>query len=264
MNRIEKYQTDWRAVLLASQEPYTREFQARVADRRGCWVALHETYFYPRLSAQPADYGTFSWDGRSHAQVVDVDVRDGLLWHLLSAWDESSLPSVGDTIHASIDWFRRYALMKAHTSAVLMAGLAKNRWGCDVSSCHISLDHVSLDYELQHLPSDDVHWLVSEANRAIEGGATVTYKWLTAKEAQENQRFYRSGASITRIGSRAARVVKIATESEVFEEQYDLGTHVKTLSELGRVVLGKRTAPGQAFRDDRGANAERVYFHTDL
>ena len=71
-------------------DPYLTRFSARVVareqrDQRPA-VALDQSAFYPEGGGQPADTGTLGG-----AAVLDVQVEDGVIWHMLDQALEDDL-----------------------------------------------------------------------------------------------------------------------------------------------------------------------------
>lgn len=99
-------------VELFRADPYRSEFVARVTARRGAWVALDRTCFWP---------GDDHDEGRLDAhEVLDVRRRsDGILEHLLGLGDDGP-PEPGDEVAGVIDWPNRYHAMRTHTAEHLV------------------------------------------------------------------------------------------------------------------------------------------------
>src|SRR5947208_13708477 len=82
-------------------DPYLTHFSARVVardqrDQRPA-VALDQSAFYPQGGGQPADTGTLNG-----AAVLDVQVEDDVIWHMLDQALEA------DLAQGVIDWPRRF------------------------------------------------------------------------------------------------------------------------------------------------------------
>lgn len=91
------------------KDPYLRDFKATVVSVIGRKVILDATAFYPSGGGQVCDTGTI--DG---IRVLNVRKTDDEIVHDL----ESEPPfAVGQHVHCSIDWERRYRTMKLHSAA---------------------------------------------------------------------------------------------------------------------------------------------------
>lgn len=85
------------------------EVQPEAGDK---WrLILDQTVFYPMGGGQPTDQGTFEKDNWK-AQVYMVMMKDGEIWHYLNS---PTPPNVGDKIHSTINWDRRYKNMRVHS-----------------------------------------------------------------------------------------------------------------------------------------------------
>jgi alanyl-tRNA synthetase len=98
-------------VLLYQNDPYCCEFDTQVVEIRGEWVVLDRTAFFPGGGGQDPDRGELSG-----AAVVEVKRQDGMVLHRAPG----HRLAVGDIVRGTIDWPRRYDLMKGHTGEHLM------------------------------------------------------------------------------------------------------------------------------------------------
>ena len=71
-------------------------------------VILDKTVFYPMGGGQPTDQGKLG-----EMSVYQVMMKDGEIWHYIQ---NDTAPEVGQTIHGTIDWNRRYQNMKVHSA----------------------------------------------------------------------------------------------------------------------------------------------------
>jgi Ser-tRNA(Ala) deacylase AlaX len=75
-------------------------------------MLLNQTVFYPMGGGQPTDQGTFSsdsWNG----SVYQVMMKDGEIWHYV---ESAEVPTVGLTVHGTINWDRRFLNMRLHSA----------------------------------------------------------------------------------------------------------------------------------------------------
>ncbi len=101
--------------LLYQTDSYLRQFEARVTavDPAGSRAALDRTAFYPGGAAA----GRHRQPGvrRRHRAVTQVKKEGDLLWHTVAG----DLPAGARAVTGTIDWDRRYALMRTHLLHVL-------------------------------------------------------------------------------------------------------------------------------------------------
>ena len=98
-------------------------------------VLLDRSAFYPTSGGQPFDTGLLG-----SARVTDVTVIDGEVWHTVT----DSL-SVGETVHGSIDWARRFDHMQQHAGDHMIAGALHRLMGGVTIGLHISDDVSTID-----------------------------------------------------------------------------------------------------------------------
>ena len=93
---------------LFRQDGYVSEFESIVSAVDGDWVKLEGTFFYPGGGGQVCDTGAMS------GYMVDETKYDGdkdIVHHV-----PGNPFKVGDKVWCSVDWDRRYDLMKGHTA----------------------------------------------------------------------------------------------------------------------------------------------------
>lgn len=106
------------------QDAYLRRFETTVTDlheRSGeTWLRLDASAFYPTSGGQPHDTGTIVESGADadrRAEVVDVRIIDGAVWHKVTG----TPPAVGAAVTCALDWDRRYRHMQRHTAQHLLS-----------------------------------------------------------------------------------------------------------------------------------------------
>ena len=94
--------------LLYTVNSYVRVFEATVMVQVDGGVVLDRTAFYPGGGGQPCDFGSLAAEGVSWV-VTKVKKVKGEVVHFLST---DVLPAVGQGVTGTLDWERRYALMR--------------------------------------------------------------------------------------------------------------------------------------------------------
>jgi len=229
----------------ALENPSDYEHVARIQTVKGTAVTCGRSNFYPALSLQPC---------QPSDQGYLVRISDGKVWRVIGAdFDGDSVlhtlegeapPAPGDDVICLIDRSRRHFLSRAHSAAVLVSGLAFRHWGGSLTtSCNLSAFGVRLDVSGGSRRDHEVEELLAYANRLIADDGQITSYFISAKEAALVPQFLRSNAlqrDFETIGS-LARVVRLTSHGHTIEEQYDLGTHVRRLAEIGRLEPLSRT-----------------------
>jgi alanyl-tRNA synthetase len=99
------------------EDSYRITFESNVAERRGSWVRLKESCFYPTAGGQPHDTGVLE-SAAGQAVVAEVKLESDHIWHYL----EGPLPEPGMPVTATLDWERRYRHMQRHSAQHLLSG----------------------------------------------------------------------------------------------------------------------------------------------
>ena len=209
---------------------YLREFDARVIERGPDFVILDQTAFYAEGGGQPYDTGFLRWDG-GEAKVLRVTKEKGIVRHVVDR-----IPAV-DAVHGVVDWERRYAHMRMHTSQHLMSGLVYRIFAARTVGNQIHADRSRTDFQPANFTTDDLKRIEGECNAVIASGADVRI-FEEDRVVVENKIDDRALLDLIPQSVRRLRVI------EVGKADYCPcgGTHVKNVREIGRVhVLGKRS-----------------------
>ena len=99
-------------------DSYIKEFDAVIENILPEGVVLDQTAFYPSGGGQPCDYGLLISDGNEY-KVDKVQYFEGTIVHKVL----SDGLKIGDRINATIDWDRRYKLMRTHTALHILLSL---------------------------------------------------------------------------------------------------------------------------------------------
>jgi misacylated tRNA(Ala) deacylase len=225
--------------LLYLSDAYLREFEATVTavDEETGAVALDRTTFYPGGGGQPSDSGALTRESDGHCwQVVGMKKSGSLVYHLLG--EGAELPRVGDTINGSIDWTRRYRLMRTHTALHVLCGVVFRDYGALVTGGNMGTDKARMDFELEDLSPGRVAEIERRANEEIALGHPVRIQTLPRDEAFQIPDLIRTKVNLLPEGITEIRTVEVVD----LDLQADGGTHVHNTKEVGGiVVLGTRS-----------------------
>ena len=158
---------------------YLTEFDARVLECRPNGehydVLLDQSAFYPTSGGQPYDTGTL---GGAH--VLDVNVEDGLVWHRV----DQPL-QVGDAVHGSIDWPRRFDHMQQHAGDHMIASALHRLMGGVTIGLHISSDVSTIDVAMPEgktrISDEDIRRIEEDVNTRIQRDVPIKC-WFPAAE----------------------------------------------------------------------------------
>jgi len=218
------------------QEPdpcYLREFDAHIAERGPDFVVLDETAFYAEGGGQPYDTGVLRWDG-GEAKVHRVAKEKGVIKHFVDRMPEK------DDVHGVIDWDRRYAHMRYHTSQHLMSGIVWSIFGARTAGNQLYTDRARVDFQPATFTGDDLKRVEEECNRAIREALPVQI-YEEDRVKIENEIGDRSLVDLIPKQITRLRIIRLA------DRDYCPcgGTHLKNTSEIGRVRITDRRSKGK-------------------
>ncbi len=210
-------------------DSYAQEMRVQVLEALPDGVVLGNTAFYPQGGGQPGDQGHLTkLPVGAEYQVLDTVKRDGKIVHVLGDHDLQ----MHDVVNGWIDWKQRYAHMRYHTAAHILSAVVHNHSGALISGNQISTDKLRLDFSLEAYDPAQIARYVEEANRIIAMHLDVTVRFMAREEALKLPGIVKlAGALPPNIPT--LRIVKIANDSFVADEQADGGTHVHNTRELG-------------------------------
>jgi misacylated tRNA(Ala) deacylase len=202
------------------------------------YVILEETGFYPEGGGQPTDKGRIRWsDGE--ADVLRVVKKSGIRHYI-----RGDLPGKGQRVIAEIDWDRRYSHMRMHTAQHLLSAVIWDRFHASTVGNQIHGESSHIDFHPAEFGMEELKEVEDEINSLISAGIPVRIESLPREEIEEivdgdRVDLSRLPGSITEL-----RTVKIEDDSTI-----DIcpcaGTHVRNISELGRMRIIKRKSKGK-------------------
>ena len=230
--------------LLYLRDATLRAFDATVTavDPDEGTVSLDRTAFYVTGGGQPHDTGVLTWDG-GEARVVDVRKSrddDGRVGHTLEGEDR---PAVGTTVHGTVDWDRRHALMRTHTALHVLCGVIWNEWGKAVTGGNMEPLAARMDFEFDPLPEGFGPRVEELVNAELAADRRIEVSFLPRDTAVEDEQLIRTKVSLIPESVPEIRVVDIVG----LDKQADGGTHVASTAEGGgvRVVKTERRGKGK-------------------
>ena len=216
---------------LFREDATLRECSATVLALSEGGVILDRSVFYPQGGGQAGDAGWLQLADGRRAAIADArksKEHPGAVLHLLADADASLLPP-GTRVTAQIDWPRRHAHMRFHTSTHLLCALVPHPVdGCSITAAYARLDfHMSEPLDKEAL-SAGIARLVAEAH-------AVRQRWISEAELDANPSLVRSMSVQPPRGLGRIRVLEI----EGVDLQPCGGTHVANTAEIGAVVVTK-------------------------
>jgi alanyl-tRNA synthetase len=204
------------------------QFEARVVDIVKGGVLLDQTAFYPEGGGQEWDTGML--DGHPVTKVVKAE---NAIIHFV----EGPLPKKGQTVKGTVDRERRVQLMRHHTSAHIINGVARNQLGNHVwqAGAHKAEDEARLDItHYENFTPEQREALEREVNRIVLEDLKVKIDFMPRDEAESlhGYRLYQGGA----VPGKTIRVVNILG----LDAEACGGLHCKSTSFVGPIRI-KRT-----------------------
>ncbi len=228
---------------LYRDDAYARDCTATVTaiNERG-GVVLDRTVFYPTGGGQPGDAGVLAWDGGETpiALAVKGDAP-GEVVHVPS--EGATLPPVGATVTARLDWETRHRHMRVHTALHLLSVVIP----LPVTGGSISAAKGRLDFDMPEAPGDK-EALETRLNELIAADYPVSAEWITDTELAANPGLVKTMAVKPPMGQGRVRLVRIGTGGDTIDLQPCGGTHVRSTAEIGPVRFGKIEKKGRQNR----------------
>jgi misacylated tRNA(Ala) deacylase len=236
--------------LLYQTDSYVQEFNARVtsilpAERV---IVLDRTAFYPGGGGQPCDFGTLTVEGVTYP-VDKVKKQGEDVLHFLGG--DSPLPAVGADSSGTLDWARRYQLMRTHTALHVLCGTIFRDYGAHVTGGDMQPLKGRLDFEFETMRGELVREIETAINKEVAQAREIRVQILPREEAFQIPDLIRTKINLLPEGIMQVRTVEIVG----LDLQADGGTHVHNTSEVGKIRV--------ADYKSKGAINKRIYIELD-
>jgi misacylated tRNA(Ala) deacylase len=236
--------------LLYHTDAYLQEFDATIAavfpEERA--VVLDRTAFYPGGGGQPCDFGSLNINGVVYGVQKAKKQGDDVL-HFLSGTE--ALPVAGSASHGTLDWARRYKLMRTHTALHVLCGTIFRDYGALVTGGEMEPLKGRLDFEFETLRGELVREIEAAINKEVQTGRDIRVKILPREQAFQIPDLIRTRINLLPEGITHVRTVEIVG----LDLQADGGTHVRHTSEVGRIRV--------ADYKSKGAINKRIYIELE-
>lgn len=220
---------------------YVNDWQAEVThvSADGTEIELDRTAFYPESGGQPADEGRIV----SNDTVFSVLSSRKEGHKVLHKIDKPGL-SVGDIVSCSLDWSRRYTLMRYHTACHILSRVIFNETDAMVTGKQIYIDRARIDFSLKDFDKENINSYEEKANEAIQKGFDVKWLVMPREEANKIENLVRLQHRPLPETMAEVRVVDITG----FDTQACGGTHVRNTNEIGKMKITKAENKGKENR----------------
>ena len=223
---------------------YLKEWDAVVkAVDKGKYIVLDKTAFYPNAGGQPYDTGVMVKDGTAYKVVYVGKFGDNISHEV----DKEGL-KVGDKVHCTLDWDRRYKLMRMHTAAHILSRVIYDDVGANTSGNQLELDKSRIDFTLDEFDRDKISEWFEKSNEIIKGNRPVKTTLMPRQEAFEIPDLIRTAKNLIPESVKTIRIVDIKD----LDTQACGGTHLKSTGEIKGLEFIKA--------ENKGKNNRRIYF----
>jgi len=216
------------SIRIFEQDPYVFEFEASVTSVNGDIITLDATAFYPGGGGQVNDLGRMCG-----LDVKNVEEKGNDILHTVPGHHMK----VGDKIWCSVDWERRYDLMKGHTAEHLLFGaLSREMPEMNIVKIFISPEskYVIIDRDVDW---DTIKKAQEFVNKAIADNLGVAKSTMDRDELEEEN----IRAKLERIDSEYVTVVEIGD----VDAAACSGIHVRETSEIEMLLVDRKVSAGK-------------------
>ena len=236
--------------LLYQTDSYLKEFDAAITTileaERG--IVLDRTAFYPGGGGQPCDFGTVAIEGTVYP-VQKAKKQGNDVVHFLGG--DEPLPATGAAVHATLDWARRYELMRTHTAMHILCGTVFRDYGALVTGGEMEPRRGRLDFEFETMRGELVREIEAAINTEMAQAREIRVQILPREEAFRIPDLIRTKINLLPEGISHVRTVEIVG----LDLQADGGTHVRNTSEVGPIRI--------ADYKSKGAINKRIYIEIE-
>lgn len=228
---------DLAASELFAVDAYVAEFEARVVevDHEARRVRLDRTAFYPGGGGQPCDLGSLA-TADAALPVTGVRRLDGAIWHDIDG--EIDLPKVGTELLGTLDWDRRFALMRTHTALHILCGVIWADYAIPVTGGNMEPLKGRLDFPFPAMSADLGQAVERRINDEIARAHEIVVDFVPRTTADADPALIRTAANLIPAAIDPLRVIDIVG----LDRQADGGTHLLSTSDVGAVkVVGTKS-----------------------
>jgi alanyl-tRNA synthetase len=225
--------------LVYYSEPKTKRLRAKVLYSDRTRVILDRTIFYPEGGGQLNDTGYLLLDGRE-VKVLNVQKSRGIVVHFV---EEVAPIKEGTPVECLVDWDRRVALMRHHSSTHILLGAARRVLGDHVwqEGAQKSVDKSRLDIShFEKVSPSQLREIEVLANKIVQECRPIRAYFVDRNKAEQRfgMRLYQGGV----VQGPTIRVVEI----EDWDAEACGGIHCSNTGEIGliKIIRSERIQDG--------------------
>jgi len=216
--------------LLYQTDAYLQEFEAVITSviEESRTVVLDKTAFYPGGGGQPCDLGSLMVDGVTYP-VNKVKKQGDDVLHFLGG--NAHMPASSSASNGTLDWGRRYKLMRTHTALHVLCGTVFRDYGALVTGGDMEPLKGRMDFEFETMRGELVREIEAAVNKEVAQARDVRVNILPRDEAFQIPDLIRTKINLLPEGIQQVRTIEIVG----LDLQADGGTHVRNTNEVGTI-----------------------------
>ena len=218
-------------------DSYLKSTEAKVLTILEDGLILDKTVFYPEGGGQLGDIGKIAANNYE-ADVINTIKSEHGIMHRID--HKNGAISEGDSVNITIDWERRYSLMRMHTALHVLCSIVDGA----VTGGSIGVLKSRLDFDIPGERPEKEN-LTSQLMEIVDGDYPVTSSLISDQELEQNPDLIRTMSVKPPTGTGQVRMIRIGDDIDF---QPCGGTHVKTTGEIGRVKISKIENKGKQNR----------------
>lgn len=209
-------------------------------------IQLENTCIYPGGGGQGRDEAEIFIKGIPY-KVLDIQDIDEKKWYKI---DCDSIEN-NSSVVCKIDWERRYALMRTHTTMHIVCGVMWRDYKKYVTGSNMDILKGRLDYDFSELNNSMLNEIEEKLNYEVSSNREVRVSFVDKDKIDEISEFIRTKENLVPSNLDKIRFIEIVG----LDMQTDGGTHVRNTKEVGRIkVVGI---------ENKGKNNKRIKFELE-
>ncbi len=215
---------------------YIKEFNAIVTKNKKNYICLDRTAFYPIGGGQPSDIGYIEWNDKK-SEIVEVIKKEDTVKHIING----EKPQIGNKVHATINWNRRYSHMKMHTAQHVISGIIFDSFQARTVGNQIHANYSRVDFHPANFTNKDLENIEIKFNKIINQNLPIKI-YEEERESLEKR--------VDQQRAHLDLLPKFITKLRIVEiEGFDIcpcaGTHVRNTNEIPKLEKIKKEAKGK-------------------
>jgi misacylated tRNA(Ala) deacylase len=229
--------------LLFREDAYCTTCEATLTQiRPDGGLVFDQTVFYATSGGQPGDSGLIrraNGDQFGIAATVTGETKEDIV-HIPA--DHQMPLEVGETVTLSIDWQRRFNLMRMHTACHLLSVVCP----FPITGASVGEEESRVDLDLPD-PAFTREYVTAEMQKIVDGAHPVSICWIDESELDANPGIVKSKNVRPPRGLGRIRLVLIGENGSI-DSQPCGGTHVANTKETGLIHISKIEKKGRENR----------------